>query len=617
MSRVNPPVSPRTPAAVLRDLWQRLPLLGRGLELVWRAAPGWTSAWGGLLLVQGLLPIALISLIRLTVDRLTALVAAPASTPPLAGLWRLLLLIALLWLLGQTLASLIRWTRAAQTERVQDHLHALIHDQATRLDLAYYEQPEYYDLLHQARVDALNQPLALLEHLGGLLQNGLTLLALAVLLAVHYAGWLPLLLLGSALPGLWVVGRHTWREYRWRLDNTVNERWARYYDWMLTQREAAAELRLFGLAAHYRRCFQDQRAWLRRGRQNLDNQELRAELAAGGIAWLGGVGGMAWMIKQAGQGRATLGDVVLCYQAFHQGQRLLRVLLDNAGGLYRSLLFLDTLFQFLALRPHLVSPPQPQPVPERLQCGIRLDRVRFTYPGSERPALDDFSLTLPAGQLTALVGANGAGKSTLIKLLCRFHDPQDGAILVDDVDLRAFDPEEWRRRITVLFQEPTHYQATAADNIAFGDWAAVPGAERITAAAHAAGADHAIERLPAGYATVLGRWFGGAELSVGEWQRVALARAFLRNAPLLILDEPTSAMDAWAEHDWLQRFRQQTVGHTTLIITHRFTTAMHADRILVMEHGQIIEDGSHAELIAADHGYARAWRAQLQDATHD
>lgn len=617
MTPGKPSVPPRTPAAVLRDLRQRLPLLGRGLGLAWRAAPGWTSAWSGLLLIQGLLPIAQISLLRLTVDRLAALMAAPTPPSSLTGLWPLLLLIALLWLLGQALTSLIRWTRAAQTERVQDHLHALIHDQATRLDLTYYEQPEYYDLLHQARVDAINQPLALLEHLGGLLQNGLTLLALAVLLAVHYAGWLPLLLLGSALPGLWVVGRHTWREYQWRLNHTVHERWARYYDWMLTQREAAAELRLFDLAAHYRRQFQDGRARLRRGRQALDSQELRAELAAGGLAWLGGVGGMAWMIGQVVRQRATLGDVVLCYQAFHQGQRLLRVLLDNAGGLYRSLLFLDNLFQFLALRPHLVPPPQPQPAPERLQRGIRFDRVRFTYPGSERPALDDFSLTLPAGQLTALVGANGAGKSTLIKLLCRFYDPQHGAILADEVDLRAFDPEEWRRRITVLFQEPTHYQATAADNIAFGDWAAAPGAEQVTAAAAAAGAAPAIERLPAGYATILGRWFGGAELSVGEWQRVALARAFLRNAPLLILDEPTSAMDAWAEHDWLHRFRQQTAGHTTLIITHRFTTAMHADRILVMDRGRIIEAGSHAELLAADGGYARAWRAQLHDAGHD
>ena len=606
------PPPPHTPAATLRNLRQRLPLLGRGLGLVWRSAPGWTGLWGSLLLVQGLLPIALISLIRLAVDRLTLLLAATETAAP-PNVWPPLALIALLWLLGQTLTSLIRWTRAAQTERVQDHVHALIHDQATRLDLAYYEQPEYYDLLHQAGVDAINQPLALLEHLGSLVQNGLTLLALAVLLAVHYAGWLPLLLLGSTLPGLWVVGRHTWREYQWRRQNTVNERWAHYYDWMLTQREAAAELRLFELAAHYRQSFQNVRTRLWRGRRALADSELRAELAAGGLAWLGGLGGMAWMVWQAGQRRATLGDVVLCYQAFHQGQRLLRVLLDSAGGLYRSLLFLDNLFQFLALQPQLASPARPQAAPRRLRDGIRIDRVQFTYPGSERPALDDFSLTLPAGQLTAIVGTNGAGKSTLIKLLCRFYDPQRGAILADGVDLRGFDLVEWRRKITVLFQEPTHYQATAEDNIAFGDWAAGPGAERITGAANAAGAASAIERLPAGYATVLGRWFGGAELSVGEWQRVALARAFLRDAPLIILDEPTSAMDAWAEHDWLNRLRQLTAGHTALIITHRFTTAMHADRIQVMDRGRIVESGSHAELIAADGGYARAWRAQLRE----
>ena len=194
-------------------------------------------------------------------------------------------------------------------------------------------------------------------------------------------------------------------------------------------------------------------------------------------------------------------------------------------------------------------------MPARLQKGISFREICFRYPDSQRDALTGFSLDIPAGQVTAIVGHNGAGKSTLIKLLCRFYDPQAGAILLDGVDLRSFDPAELRSRITVLFQEPVRYHTTAAENIAMGDLASEPNRDRIQAAARAAGAALPIERLPQGYDSVLGKWFGGAELSVGEWQRVALARAFLREASIIALDEPTSAMDSWAEADWLGRFR--------------------------------------------------------------
>ena len=339
-----------------------------------------------------------------------------------------------------------------------------------------------------------------------------------------------------------------------------------------------------------------------------------AELGADAVALLTMGLTIAWMVGRLAHGLASLGDLALFHQVFSQGQRLMRTALGSVGEMYSNLLFLENLHEFLALRPKVTDPPRPTPPPPNAPGTIRLENVRFRYPGSQRLALDGFDLTLPAGRIVAIVGENGAGKSTLIKLLCRFYDPEAGRVCLDGVDLRELALADWRRRITVLFQEPVHYHDTVAYNLACGDLAAAPDAERITAAARAAGAEGPIQRLPQGYETVLGKWFGGAELSVGEWQRLALARAFLRRSALLILDEPTSAMDSWAEADWLARFRALAAGRTAVVITHRFTTALHADVIHVMGQGRILESGSHAELLALGGRYAQSWAQQWREA---
>ncbi len=600
---------------ILQDFPHRLPLVRRGLGMVWEAAPGWTIVWGMLLTVQGLLPAALVDLTRTVVDRLATFSSGRDGSRSYSAVLVPAGLIAVLWMLGQALSSLTAWVRTAQAELVQDHIQSTIHRQAMSLDLAFFEVPHFYDLMHRARLDALQQPLALLENVGLTLQNGLSVLTLAALLVVR-APVLPVLLAVSALPGLWVVARYTWREQQWRVRNTVNERRARYYDLMFTERGSAAEMRLFDLGEYYQDRFEDVRRRLRSGRRRLAGDQFRAELAAGGIAWAGVLGGMAWMMVRVVRGACGLGDLVMAYQALQQGQKLMRSLMESAGRIYRNLLFLENLFEFLSLEPQIADPAKPAPVPSTVRSSIRFDGVTFGYPGSTRPALEEFSLTLAAGRMTAIVGENGAGKSTLIKLLCRFYDPREGRILLDGGDLRTFSAKDLRQKITVLFQEPVHYHATAGENIAMGDLTASPSGERIQIAARAAGADRSVMRLPQGYESVLGKWFGGAELSVGEWQRLALARAFLRNAAIVALDEPTSAMDTWAEADWLNRLRKITEGRTVLVITHRFTTAMRADTIHVMEKGRIVESGNHAALVASGGRYAQSWQQQMEDAAH-
>ena len=599
----------------LRQLRMQLPYIPRAAQLVWTAAGRWTIWWALLLLIQGLLPVATVYLTRHLVDTLSQTLGVGGS-PPAWQQWQqpvlLVLFLAGVLLATEIAGALAGWVRSVQAELVQDHLNNLIHSKALALELAFYETPDYYDSMHRAKIDAINRPVALLENMGNLGQSGLTFVAMAGVL-LTFGWWLPVVLMVGLLPALLVIVRHTLREHAWRQRVTQVQRRANYYDWLIVNGDAVAELRVFNIGDYFCQHYRTLRSQLREGRFRLARQQVISELIAGSLALTTSGMVMAWMVWRVVQGALSLGDLALFYGAFSQGQQLMRTLLGSVGQIYSNLLFLENLFQFLALEPQLAETATPVPVPAQLQQGLHFANITFHYPGSDRPALKDFNLTVPAGQVVAIVGENGAGKSTLLKLLCRLYDPTAGQVTLDGIDLRAFSVTALRQRITVLFQQPMHYHLTVAENIALGDLAAQPTPELIQQAAAAAAADQPVAKLPQGYDTLLGKWFGGAELSGGEWQRVALARAFVRQAPIMILDEPTSAMDSWAEADWMARFRTLAAGRTALIITHRFTTAMQADIIHLMTDGQIVESGSHAALVALGGRYAQSWHRQMQE----
>lgn len=590
--------------AAYLGLWRRT------LELIWSAVPRLTIVWGVILVVQGLLPGLTVYLTKLTIN---SFVLAHNSSDPFAYFNQTFLLFALTGasiLFAEIFRYLSEWTRAVQSEYFSDHLKDLIQTKAAEVDLQFYESSDYHDLLEQARGESQSKPLALLDSFGSVAQNTITLLSFAALLLSY--GWaVPLLLFAGTLPGLFISLKVDRRFHTWWKQTAEKRRWLFYFDSMLTHASAAAEMRLFDLSQRFRTKFQGMREELRSERFSQLGYQFTGKVVSNAVALATGAGAIGWIALEVFYQRATLGDLAVFFQVFSRGQTILASLFSSMGQTVNNTLYLQSLFQFLDLEPTIASSPAPVDFPVEIKRGIRFRDVTFSYPGESRPAVKNFDLFIPAGKIIAIVGVNGAGKSTLIKLLSRFYDPDEGSIEIDGIDVREFDIKQLRRNISVLFQFPMQFHETAASNIALGSASEEADMDAIETAARYAGANDFISRLPEKYQTLLGKWFvKGCELSGGEWQRVALARAYYRKAQLIILDEPTSFMDSWAEADWFDRLREMSHGRTGFLITHRFTIAMRADTVHVMDDGNIIESGSHWDLVKDGGFYAESWKAQ-------
>lgn len=595
------------PSATIRE---RAAGIVRAMGLVWRSSPALAICTAGLTLAQGVLPLAALWLLKLVVDAVTQGIAQPDKDAAMARLAPLLLAWGGVLAASAAASALSALASEAQGIAVSDAMLDAMNRQSIRMDLAFYENSDANDALRRAQSEAPFRPLGIVNGVAQVLQNSVSLVGIAgMVLAFHWA--VGIVIIVVAVPGMALRAAYSKRLYQWARGRTKLERRASYWNWLLCGEAHAKELRLNGLG-------HAAAAWWMEARRTLKGEKLaivRARATGETLAQVAGaavmLGAFAVVARRAVSGEISLGDLVLFYQAFQRGQAFLQSLLAGIGGLYGDSLFLRNVFEFLAMEPTVRAPERPVEPPQPMAQGMELRGVTFRYPGFEAPVLRDLTLRLPAGKVVALVGANGAGKSTVVKLLARLYDPDEGAVTMDGVDLRAMDPDALRRRLAVVVQEPTRYQATLRENIRMGCIDLGADDPRILEAGRLAGLDGIAEGLAEGYDSHLGRALDdGAELSGGQWQRVALARAIVRQADLTVLDEPTSAMDPLAEAAFHESFRAMLDSRAALIVSHRFSTVRMADHIVVLEDGAVVEEGSHDELLARNGAYAVLFEAQ-------
>jgi len=586
--------------------------LDRALRFVWQAGPGWAISSLALVFIQGLLPLLALYLMKLIVDGVIFGLGAADKTAAFGEVMILILLAGGVALLNAILRLLGSYVREAQSLKVTDYMYGILHAKSAAVDLAYYENPHYLDTLHRAQQEGPYRPTRIVDGLIQFARSGISLLAMAGLLfSFHWL--LTLLLFAAAIPGVLVRLKFSKKLYSWQRERTSAERQADYFNWLLTGYGHAKEIRLFDLGGLITNWFDKLHAQLRREKLKIVKKRSAGELAAEFCGLLAVFGSLSLIAYRTVNGVITLGDMVMYFQAFQRGSSFLREMLSAMAGLYEDNLFLVNLYEFLDLKPEVKEPVNPMPVPRPLQRGVVFNRVNFHYPTGQKWVLKNISLALNPGEVVALVGENGSGKTTRIKLLCRLYDPVQGVITLDGIDLRRIQTSALRREISVIFQDYAQYHLTARENIWFGNTAAAAGHERMTAVARQAGAHEIIRSLPQGYDTVLGNSFeGGEELSIGEWQKIALARAFWRESQIIILDEPTSAMDAKGETEVFKGMRRLLKNRTAILISHRFSTVRMADRIFVFEKGSIIERGTHEDLMKTGRKYANMFEKQAR-----
>jgi ATP-binding cassette, subfamily B, bacterial len=585
----------------------------RALELVWTTSRKLSIAFGALTLIAGALPAAIAYVGSLIVDAVVAAIqASDAGRPDLT--LRALELVVAEGVLVAALAGAQRGISLCQSllrAQLSQRVNVMILEKALTLELEHFENSEFYDKVTRARREASVRPLSLIMRTFGFGQNAVSLVSFATLL-FSFSPWAVAVLVLAGLPAFLAEAKFSGDAFRLFLWRSPETRMQLYLETVLAREDHAKEVKLFGLGPlfleRYRAIFRK----LYREDRDLTIRRDTWGFFLGLIATATLYSAYAWIALSAIAARITLGQMTMYFMLFRQGQSAVSAILSAIGGMYEDNLYLSTLYEYLetpveARSGTTVRGPKPDD-------GIRFENVGFSYPGAEQATLIDINLHIRPGESLALVGENGSGKTTLIKLLTRLYRPTTGRILLDGQDLEEWDAVALRDRIGVIFQDFTRYQLLLGENIGAGDVQYFENEARWHDAGEKGMATPIAASLPEGYRTPLGKWFNdGRELSGGQWQKVALSRAFMRSrADILVLDEPTAAMDAGAEATIYEHFRALTKGRIAILISHRFSTVRMADQIVVLQNGRTIERGSHESLMRANGHYAQLFQLQAR-----
>jgi ATP-binding cassette, subfamily B, bacterial len=588
-----------------RDL-RRLPaLLRQAFALVWRAAPRQLLVAGGLQVLAGLSLVAQLFVLRRVIERVMAADGIPslgALLPDLLALGGLLMLVAVAGLAQ-------REQQQTLSELVQKHTTGRVMDVSTRVDLIDFDRPAFYDRLQRARVNASVRPLQIANGVIGLLSSGVAVVAVGAAL-IWLEPIVAALILVGGVPTLYLNRKSSKVMHAYAVRQTPGDRRRAYLYEILSRKDEAQEVRAFDSSSHLRdehdRLYDDKIADLRR----TVRRRMLYGTASGLITAVVTVGSLALLLAFVGSGRLAVGDAAVAVGAVVIVAGRVRGLLASSGSLYEGSLFLRDFTDFVEADRRQRARPEVAVVPRGF-ADIHLEGVGFTYPSRVEPSIRDVSLTIRHGEVIALVGENGSGKTTLTKILAGLYRPTAGRVRWNGVDLDELDLADVRENVAVIFQDFARYFLSAHENVGISRIAELGDRSAVRRAATLSGADGFLSALPAGYDTLLGPAFvGGSDLSVGQWQRVALARAYFRDTPMLILDEPTAALDPRGEYDIFQQVRRMAEGHTVVLVSHRFSNVRAADRILVLDQGLIVEDGSHEELVARGGLYAELFNLQ-------
>lgn len=577
------------------------------LRIVWQSGPVVVTLGLIFRLVTSLLPIAALWITKLIID---GIVHAKSSHQPVpSSLWWLVAAEFGIAIFGSAINRVIDFLDALLADKYTRYVSIEVMQHAAGLDLIAYEDPVFYDRLDRARVQATDR-LGMIQSIGRLVQQMITAASLSVAILL-FSPWLLLLLIAGIIPAFLGESHFAFLGYARNFRQTPIRRELDYLRILGGSREAAKELKLFGLKDFLIERFTRLSDLIYRENVDLARRRLVAGSFLSMIGTAGYYSAYVYVIWRTVSGPLSIGTLTFLTGAIVQASANIQQIFSTLSSIADQALFLTDLLAFFEMRPTIRSKPNALPAPRPIERGFEFRNVSFRYPGASRLVLSGLNVTLRAGERVALVGENGEGKTTLVKLMTRLYDPFEGQVLLDGVDLREYSLEDLYREIGVIFQDFMRYEMTARENIAVGRIHEIDNLPLLQLAADKSMADEVIGKLPREYEQMLGRRFeNGVDLSGGEWQKVALARAYLRDAQVLILDEPTAALDARSEFEVFQRFAELTAGKTALFISHRFSTVRMAQRILVLEKGRIAEDGSHEQLFRLGGRYAEMFEMQ-------